>query len=82
MIYYFQLKVFKPFFISVDLPYSVMRGEIVAIPIVVFNYMDKDVTADVVLQHEGQFEFAEVSNEVHDTPSKSSINYILFDQFI
>ncbi|XP_034936868.1 CD109 antigen-like isoform X2 [Chelonus insularis] len=63
-----KLKVFKPFFISVDLPYSVMRGEIVAIPIVVFNYMDKDVTADVVLEHAGQFEFAEVSNEVHDTP--------------
>ncbi|KAK0179673.1 hypothetical protein PV327_005405 [Microctonus hyperodae] len=65
-----KLKVFKPFFLSVDLPYSVMRGEIVAIPIVVFNYMDKDVTADVVLQHEGQFEFAEVSNEVHDTPKQ------------
>ncbi|XP_074100031.1 CD109 antigen isoform X1 [Cotesia typhae] len=63
-----KLKVFKPFFISLDLPYSVMRGEIVAIPIVVFNYMDKDVTADVVLEHAGQFEFAEVSNEVHDTP--------------
>ncbi|XP_057327735.1 CD109 antigen-like isoform X1 [Microplitis mediator] len=63
-----KLKVFKPFFISLDLPYSVMRGEIVAVPIVVFNYMDKDVTADVVLEHAGQFEFAEVSNEVHDTP--------------
>lgn len=45
-----------------------MRGEIVAIPIVVFNYLDKDATADVVLEHAGQFEFAEVSNEVHDTP--------------
>ncbi|XP_063973145.1 CD109 antigen-like isoform X2 [Diachasmimorpha longicaudata] len=65
-----KLKVFKPFFVSVDLPYSVMRGEIVAIPIVVFNYMDRDVTADVTIEHSGQFEFAEVSNEVHDNGPK------------
>ncbi|XP_011302420.1 CD109 antigen isoform X2 [Fopius arisanus] len=65
-----KLKVFKPFFISVDLPYSVMRGEIVAIPIVVFNYMDRDITADVTVEHSGQFEFAEVSNEVHDNGPK------------
>ncbi|XP_044019727.1 CD109 antigen-like isoform X2 [Aphidius gifuensis] len=63
-----KLRVFKPFFISVDLPYSVMRGEIVAIPIVVFNYMSRDTTAEVTLEHAGQFEFAEVSNEVNDTP--------------
>ncbi|XP_070523106.1 CD109 antigen isoform X3 [Cardiocondyla obscurior] len=63
-----KLKVFKPFFISVDLPYSVIRGEIVGIQIVVFNYMNKDVTAEVLLTNEGQFDFAEVSNEVHDTP--------------
>ncbi|XP_071630308.1 thioester-containing protein 1 allele S3-like isoform X2 [Temnothorax longispinosus] len=63
-----KLKVFKPFFISVDLPYSVIRGEIVGIQIVVFNYMNKDVTAEVLLTNEGQFDFAEVSNEVHDVP--------------
>lgn len=53
-----------------DLPYSVIRGEIVGIQIVVFNYMNKDVTAEVLLTNEGQFDFAEVSNEVHDVPSK------------
>ncbi|XP_011158223.1 CD109 antigen isoform X2 [Solenopsis invicta] len=63
-----KLKVFKPFFISVDLPYSVIRGEIVGIQIVVFNYMNKDLTAEVLLTNEGQFDFAEVSNEVHDAP--------------
>lgn len=60
----FQLRVFRPFFISVDLPYSVRRGEIVAIPVVVFNYMNKDVTADVSLENNGQFDFAEDSNDV------------------
>lgn len=41
-----------------------------AIPIVVFNYMSRDTTAEVTLEHAGQFEFAEISNEIHDTPSK------------
>lgn len=64
---------FKPFFISVDLPYSVIRGEIVAIQVAVFNYMNKDLTAEVLLKNEGQFDFAEVSNEVNDAPSKHNI---------
>ncbi|KAG4067690.1 hypothetical protein HA402_005462 [Bradysia odoriphaga] len=34
------LKVFKPFFISMDLPYSIIQNEIVSIPISVFNYME------------------------------------------
>ncbi|XP_015601908.1 CD109 antigen isoform X2 [Cephus cinctus] len=63
-----KLKVFKPFFVSVDLPYSVIRGEIVAIPIIVFNYLDKDLTAEVLLENANQFEFAEISNEVHEPP--------------
>ncbi|EZA52046.1 hypothetical protein X777_09067 [Ooceraea biroi] len=65
-----KLKVFRPFFISMDLPYSVIRGEIVGIQIVVFNYLNKDLTAEVVLTNEGEFDFAEVSNEVHDVPPK------------
>ncbi|XP_072743357.1 thioester-containing protein 1 allele R1 isoform X2 [Anoplolepis gracilipes] len=63
-----KLKVFRQFFISMALPYSVIRGEIVGIQIVVFNYMDKDLTAEVLLHNGGQFDYAEVSNEVHDVP--------------
>ncbi|XP_068084683.1 CD109 antigen isoform X2 [Anabrus simplex] len=65
-----KLQVFRPFFVSVDLPYSVIRGEIVAIPIVVFNYMNKDLTAEVTLENKGleNFEFAEVSNDVNAVP--------------
>ncbi|XP_050529257.1 CD109 antigen-like isoform X2 [Daktulosphaira vitifoliae] len=62
-----KLRVFRPFFISVDLPYSVRRGEVVAIPVVVFNYLNKDVTADVTLENIGQFEFADYSNEIKDS---------------
>uniref|UniRef100_A0AAG5DEP7 CD109 antigen n=1 Tax=Anopheles atroparvus TaxID=41427 RepID=A0AAG5DEP7_ANOAO len=60
-----RLKVFLPFFVSTNLPYSVKRGEVVAIPIVVFNYLEDDQTAEVVLHNDEQeFEFADVENEV------------------
>uniref|UniRef100_A0A182PLQ3 CD109 antigen n=1 Tax=Anopheles epiroticus TaxID=199890 RepID=A0A182PLQ3_9DIPT len=60
-----KLKVFLPFFVSTNLPYSVKRGEVVAIPIVVFNYMEDDQTAEVILHNDEQeFEFADVENEI------------------
>ncbi|XP_035781239.1 CD109 antigen-like isoform X6 [Anopheles albimanus] len=63
-----KLNVFLPFFVSTNLPYSVKRGEVVAIPIVVFNYMADDLTATVVLENnEQEFEFADVENEIIDT---------------
>uniref|UniRef100_A0A2H8TEP0 TEP1-F n=1 Tax=Melanaphis sacchari TaxID=742174 RepID=A0A2H8TEP0_9HEMI len=62
-----KLKVFRPFFISVNLPYSVRRGEFVSIQVVVFNYLSKDVTADVTLENIGQFDFADNSNDVRDS---------------
>nr|XP_029708913.1 CD109 antigen-like isoform X3 [Aedes albopictus] len=62
-----KLNVFLPFFVSTNLPYSVKRGEVVSIPIVVFNYMDTDQTADVTFHNtEQEFEFADVENEVHE----------------
>nr|XP_018897644.1 PREDICTED: CD109 antigen-like isoform X2 [Bemisia tabaci] len=64
-----KLTVFKQFFVSLDLPYSVIRGEVLAIPVVVFNYLNKDLSVDVTLENVGQFEFADHSNEV-DEPQK------------
>ncbi|XP_062547429.1 thioester-containing protein 1 allele R1-like isoform X9 [Armigeres subalbatus] len=62
-----KLNVFLPFFVSTNLPYSVKRGEIVSIPIVIFNYMDSDQTAEVTFHNtEQEFEFADVENEVHE----------------
>lgn len=75
VIVFVQLKVFKPFFISVDLPYSVRRGEIIAIPVVVFNYMRKDVTADVTLENIGQFDFADYTNGNSNEAKDTSMTY-------
>lgn len=66
-----KLNVFQPFFISLNLPYSIKRGEAVAIQIVVFNYMDAGVSATVTLENpEQEFVYSDPSNEVQETPSK------------
>lgn len=35
--------------------------------------MNKNVVAEVLLTNEGQFDFAEISNEIQDVPSKIKI---------
>lgn len=60
------LNVFQPFFVTLNLPYSVKHGEIVAVPIVLFNYMSTDLTAEVVLSNEnGDFEFIDDVEDDH-----------------
>lgn len=52
------LNVFQPFFVSLNLPYSVKRGEVVSIPVVLFNYLQSDVEAELTIHNEnGDFEF-------------------------
>ncbi|KFB45611.1 AGAP008366-PA-like protein [Anopheles sinensis] len=53
-----KITVFLPFFLSIDLPYSVKLGETVRIPVVVFNYMQEDHGADLVFfNNSDEFEF-------------------------
>ncbi|XP_065223295.1 CD109 antigen-like isoform X2 [Planococcus citri] len=59
-----KLKSFKSFFISLDLPYSVMRGEVIAVPAMIFNYLNSDAFVDVTMENIGEFEFADYSNEI------------------
>lgn len=48
-----RLTVFKPFFISLDLPYSIKLGETVAISVTVFNYLGHKVkNAELTLYNE------------------------------
>jgi CD109 antigen len=62
-----KLNVFQPFFVSTNLPYSIKRGEVVSIPIIVFNYMEQDQQVEVSLfNQDNEFEFAEngkITNE-------------------
>lgn len=54
---------FRPFFVTMNLPYAVKRGEVVGIQCVVFNYNDANLVADVTLEHEGDLVFTSFSDE-------------------
>uniref|UniRef100_A0A2M3ZFL5 TEP1-F n=1 Tax=Anopheles braziliensis TaxID=58242 RepID=A0A2M3ZFL5_9DIPT len=55
-----KINVFLPFFISMDLPYSVKHGESVRIPVIVFNYLNEDQMVDVIFFNKNQeFEFTD-----------------------
>uniref|UniRef100_A0A915PPC2 Alpha-2-macroglobulin domain-containing protein n=1 Tax=Setaria digitata TaxID=48799 RepID=A0A915PPC2_9BILA len=45
-----KLTVFRPFFIRINLPYSVKRGEKFALQVLVFNYMDSEQDVTVILK--------------------------------
>ncbi|CAG2173209.1 unnamed protein product, partial [Oppiella nova] len=54
-----KVTVFRPFFIKLSLPYSIIRGETVAIEAIVFNYTTKPIQSEVVFDNKKQeFEFS------------------------
>lgn len=58
-----SLKVFQPFFVSVNLPFSVIRDEIVTVPVVVQSYLEEAVIAEVTVNNEDlDFEFIDEKN--------------------
>ncbi|KAJ6633451.1 CD109 antigen [Pseudolycoriella hygida] len=59
-------KVFKKFFVSLNLPYSAKRDEGVLIQIVVFNYLARKVSTKVTLDNSlKQFEFVDPLTQVY-----------------
>ncbi len=50
------LKVFQPFFVELNLPVALTRGDEVGIPVVVYNYLDKPQTVTLNLDDAGWFE--------------------------
>lgn len=65
-----KLKVSKSFVVTFDLPYSIKRSEILSIPIVVYNYKDQDILAEVTLHNpEQMFDFPDVSETANSTKS-------------
>lgn len=73
-----KLQVFRPFFISLHLPETgVKRGEAVAVEMIVFNYGDSNVTADVTLENSGDFLFADFANEIEQSsPSSNKVRQV------
>ena len=44
-----DLRVFQPFFVDLDLPVAMIRGDEVAVPVVVYNYLDTPQTVQLRL---------------------------------
>lgn len=66
-----ELRVLKQFSVSLNLPYSIKRGEVLSVPIVVVNAMNAAINAEVTLLNEDQdFEFVDIGGEMNKTPSK------------
>ncbi|KAK4294086.1 hypothetical protein Pmani_033266 [Petrolisthes manimaculis] len=73
-----KLRVFRPFFISMQLPASgVVKGETVAVEMVIFNYGDEEVTANVTLSNPGNFLFADFANQIEQgSPARSKTRQV------
>jgi hypothetical protein len=50
------IRVFQPFFVDLNLPVALTRGDEVAIPVVVYNYLDKPQTVELTLTDGAWFE--------------------------
>ncbi len=57
------IRVFQPFFVDLDLPAALTRGDEIGIPVVVSNYLDKPQTVALTLQDAPWFERLEPSAE-------------------
>ncbi len=50
------IRVFQPFFIDLNLPVALTRGDEVSIPIVVYNYLDRPQTVELKIANNSAFE--------------------------
>lgn len=60
------LEIFQPFYVKVDLPPLVRRGETVAVQMVVYNYLTREITAEVTLENTEDSAFLFGSKNVNE----------------
>lgn len=58
-----ELVVFQPFFFTLDLPYSAIRGEEFPLKVAVYNYSDRAQDVQVELKEEAWFDLLEVKTK-------------------
>ncbi|KAM7352165.1 thioester-containing protein 1 allele S1-like [Cochliomyia hominivorax] len=83
----------KEFFISTYLPYSIKLGEIVSVPIVIFNYHSQSLKTEVIMENvDNEYKFVstlnneiknskrEVRNIIVPANSGKSVNFLILPQ--
>ncbi len=58
-----ELRVFQPFFVKVDLPYSAIRGEEFPVSIAIYNYLDEPQEVQVEIEEADWFELLDDSKK-------------------
>ncbi len=67
-----SIRVFQPFFVDVNLPVALVRGDEVAMPVVVYNYLDKPQSVELQLADAPWFERLRRSrSEIGARPERS-----------
>ncbi|XP_046553016.1 CD109 antigen-like [Haliotis rubra] len=69
-----KMKVFRPFFVSVDVPMSVIRGEQVVVQASVFNYLQTDLDVMVTMKKSSEYD------NIQYDPSTASLKAFSADQ--
>ncbi|EGW06594.1 CD109 antigen isoform X1 [Cricetulus griseus] len=62
-----ELQVFKPFFIDLNLPYSIIRGEEFALEVIIFNYLESTTKVIVLIEENDTSGIIMSSNDANDT---------------
>uniref|UniRef100_A0A8C9DFZ0 CD109 molecule n=1 Tax=Prolemur simus TaxID=1328070 RepID=A0A8C9DFZ0_PROSS len=68
-----ELQAFQPFFIFLNLPYSVIRGEEFALEITIFNYLKDATEVKVIIEKSDKFDILMTSNEMNATGHQQTI---------
>lgn len=68
-----ELRAFQPFFIFLNLPYSVIRGEEFALEVTIFNYLKDATEVKVIIEESDKFDILMTSNEINATGHQQTI---------
>ncbi|DAA26395.1 TPA: thiolester containing protein II-like [Bos taurus] len=68
-----ELQAFQPFFIFLNLPYSVIRGEEFALEVTIFNYLKDATEVKVIIEKSDAFDILMASNEINATGHQQTI---------
>ncbi|XP_004476027.2 CD109 antigen [Dasypus novemcinctus] len=62
-----ELRAFQPFFIFLNLPYSIIRGEEFALEVTILNYLKFATEVNVIIGKSNDFDILMASNEINAT---------------
>ncbi|XP_051780686.1 CD109 antigen [Erpetoichthys calabaricus] len=68
-----ELVVFQSFFISLNLPYSVIRGEELVLDVILFNYLNQSIEVMVTVTPSDDFQFVISLNDTTMLPNRQKV---------